>query len=185
MQIEIKRLQRELGITAVMVTHDQDEAMSMADRIAVMNEGRIHQYAAPVDLYDDPSDLFVSQFVGTTNLLPATVRANSDGRLQIALEGGGQLWLRSPASPAANACVWLSVRPENLDMVEPGADGVLEARVVLAMPIGPDLLYEIETVRGDLVKVAAVRNRTTRVIDSGQPVALRIREPDAARLFPR
>jgi putative spermidine/putrescine transport system ATP-binding protein len=185
MQIEIKRLQRELGITAVMVTHDQDEAMSMADRIAVMNQGRIHQYAAPVELYDEPSDLFVSQFIGTTNLLPATVRACSGDRLRIELEKGGMVELRSPVSPPPGASVWLSVRPENLEFVEPGRDGILEARVLLAMPIGPDLLYEIETARGDLVKVATARSHTTRIAGSGEPVALRIPEPDSARVFPR
>jgi putative spermidine/putrescine transport system ATP-binding protein len=185
MQIEIKRLQRELGITAVMVTHDQDEAMSMSDRIAVMNQGRIHQYAPPVALYDEPADLFVSQFIGTTNLLPAAVRSRTDGEIRVELDKGGSLALRSPASPAPGAPVWVSVRPENLALAAAGGDGILAARVVLAMPIGPDLLYEIETAGGDRVKVVTDRSRNAAAVGSGEAVALRIVEPDAVRIFPR
>ena len=69
MQIEVKRLQRDYGITTILVTHDQEEALSMADRIAVMNRGRIEQVASPTEIYDQPATLFVNQFVGTTNLL--------------------------------------------------------------------------------------------------------------------
>ncbi|HTO48797.1 MAG TPA: ABC transporter ATP-binding protein [Burkholderiales bacterium] len=185
MQIEIKRLQRELGITAVMVTHDQDEAMSMSDRIAVMNQGRIHQYASPVELYDEPSDLFVSQFIGTTNLLPGTARPGTGAHLSVALDGGTTVALRSAATPAPNALVWLSVRPENLALAKPGAGGVLDAKVVIAMPIGPNLLYEVETARGDRLKVAAARNASQRIAAAGEPVALSIVEPDGVRVFPR
>jgi putative spermidine/putrescine transport system ATP-binding protein len=159
--------------------------MSMADRIAVMNQGRIHQYAPPVELYDEPSDLFVSQFIGTTNLLAATVGARSDGELRLELEKGGPITLRSPAAVAPNAPVWLSVRPENLDLAAPGGHGVLDARVVLAMPIGPQLLYEIETARGDRVKVVTSRSRNAAAVASGEPVGLRILELDGVRVFPR
>ena len=185
MQIEIKRLQRSLGITAVMVTHDQDEAMSMSDRIAVMNQGRIHQYASPVELYDEPSDLFVSQFIGTTNLLPGTVRTAADGHVTVALDGGSTLALRSAAAPASNAPVWVSVRPENLALAAPGATGIVDAKVVIAMPIGPNLLYEVETARGERLKVAAARSASQRIVAAGEPAALRIVAPDDARIFPR
>src|SRR4051794_23426145 len=80
MQIEVKRLQREYGITTIMVTHDQEEAMSMADRIAVMNRGCIEQVAPPTEIYDRPATLFVNQFVGTTNLVPGKLAKNdADG----------------------------------------------------------------------------------------------------------
>ncbi len=69
MQIEVKRLQRQFGITAILVTHDQEEAMSLADRIAVMHRGRVEQFASPVEVYDRPRTLFVNSFVGTANLL--------------------------------------------------------------------------------------------------------------------
>ena len=73
MQIEVKRLQRQLGLTTILVTHDQDEAMSVADRIAVMNKGTVEQFDTPVAIYDRPQTLFVNGFIGTTNLLPGKV----------------------------------------------------------------------------------------------------------------
>ena len=81
MQTELKRLQHEVGITFVVVTHDQDEAMSMADRIAVMNVGRIEQLASPAELYERPATRFVADFIGSTNLLDGTV---ADGGIGLA-----------------------------------------------------------------------------------------------------
>src|SRR5256712_6512857 len=79
MQIEVKRLQREYGITTILVTHDQEEALSMADRIAVMTRGRIEQISSPTDIYDRPATLFVNQFVGTTNVLTGEVAESNAG----------------------------------------------------------------------------------------------------------
>src|SRR5450432_1916721 len=88
MQIEVKRLQREFGITTVLVTHDQEEAMSMADRIAVLNGGIVEQCAPPVEIYDRPKTLFVNQFVGTTNQLPVQVVRVEGARAVLRFEGG-------------------------------------------------------------------------------------------------
>src|SRR5436305_2792319 len=87
MQIEVKRLQREYGITTILVTHDQEEALSMADRIAVMNHGFIEQVSTPTEIYDHPATLFVNQFVGTTNLLSVEFARNGAGA-RVALPGG-------------------------------------------------------------------------------------------------
>src|ERR1700758_5527637 len=97
MQIEVKRLQRQLGLTTILVTHDQDEAMSVADRIAVMNKGRVEQFDTPVAIYDRPHTLFVNGFIGTTNLLGGTVTAVASGTATVALNAGATLQL-----PAAN-----------------------------------------------------------------------------------
>ena len=78
MQIEVKRLQRQFGITAILVTHDQEEAMSLADRIAVMHRGRVEQFASPVEVYDRPRTLFVNSFVGTANLLAGEIVARDE-----------------------------------------------------------------------------------------------------------
>ena len=75
MQIEIKRIQRLAGTTTVLVTHDQEEALSMADRVAVLNQGRLEQYAPPTEVYDNPNSLFVNTFVGTANMLPGKLVA--------------------------------------------------------------------------------------------------------------
>ena len=80
MQIELKEIQREVGITFVFVTHDQEEALTMSDRIAVFNEGRVEQLATPVELYERPSSAFVAGFVGTSNLLEGEVARGADGR---------------------------------------------------------------------------------------------------------
>ncbi len=77
MQLELKRIQREVGITFVYVTHDQEEALTMSDRIAVMSDGRVEQIAAPTDIYDDPATVFVAGFIGQANLVPATVTSSA------------------------------------------------------------------------------------------------------------
>src|SRR5580704_15871536 len=92
MQIEVKRLQRESGVTTILVTHDQEEALSLADRIAVMSQGRIEQVASPTDIYDRPRTLFVNQFVGTTNVLRGDVAAGA----QVTVAGGARLDVAPP-----------------------------------------------------------------------------------------
>src|SRR5467141_4651771 len=91
MQIEIKRLQRQFGLTAILVTHDQDEAMSVADRIAVMNQGRVEQFDTPINVYDHPATLFVSGFIGTTNLLRGRALASSSVGTLVELDAGARL----------------------------------------------------------------------------------------------
>jgi len=117
MQVELKRIQRDVGITFVYVTHDQEEALTMSDRIAVMNRGRVEQVASPEDVYERPATTFVAGFIGVSNLMPATVVGSGRVRLQsgpeIATETGG---LASGESCAA------IVRPEKL-RVEPAGEG--------------------------------------------------------------
>src|SRR5438477_2215585 len=96
MQIEVKRLQREYGVTTILVTHDQEEALSMADRIAVMARGRIEQVSTPTEIYDRPATLFVNQFVGTTNVLSGAFTSGGAGA-RVALPGG--LALDVPSAP--------------------------------------------------------------------------------------
>lgn len=112
MQLELKRLQHEVGITFVVVTHDQEEAMSMADRIAVMADGRVQQIASPVDLYQRPANLFVADFIGTSNRFTGT--GSPEG---VVVPGLGLL----PGTPPANGAdgtVHLIVRPEDIRLIE-------------------------------------------------------------------
>ena len=120
MQLELKRLQHEVGITFVVVTHDQDEAMSMADRIAVLADGRVQQVATPVELYRNPANLFVADFIGSSNRLAGRCEADAfvstvHGRLP---RGRGE----------ATGEAHLVVRPEEVRLVAPGA-GLLEGTV--------------------------------------------------------
>jgi spermidine/putrescine ABC transporter ATP-binding subunit len=121
MQLELKRLQHEVGITFVVVTHDQDEAMSMADRIAVMADGRVQQVATPLELYRRPRNLFVADFIGTSNLLGgrSTGEAfHSDELGEVPLAGS-----------AASGPVHLVIRPEDVRVTAGDADGPLRGQV--------------------------------------------------------
>src|SRR5262252_2795609 len=89
MQIEVKRLQRESGVTTILVTHDQEEALSMADRIAVMSRGHIEQVSSPTDIYDNPRTLFVNEFVGSTNVLPGEFKSRGDAAYVTLADGIG------------------------------------------------------------------------------------------------
>lgn len=118
MQIELKRIQREVGITFVFVTHDQGEALTMSDRIAVMSEGRVEQVGAPQDIYMRPQTLFVAGFIGSANLLPGTVASVDGGQVRINLTGGTQVAVASgqcadSVDLAAGARVTVMVRPEH------------------------------------------------------------------------
>jgi spermidine/putrescine ABC transporter ATP-binding subunit len=107
MQIELKRLQHEVGLTFVIVTHDQEEAMTMADRIAVMHAGKVLQVATPQELYASPADHFVAAFIGTMNFLPGVVAA--DGAVDV--EGVGRL-AAAVGDRAEGEHVWIAIRPE-------------------------------------------------------------------------
>jgi putative spermidine/putrescine transport system ATP-binding protein len=143
MQIEIKRLQRRLGLTTILVTHDQDEAMSVADRIAVMRGGRIEQLGTPVEVYDRPANLFVAGFIGTTNALPCTVLGWSHGAAQLRLSDGERFALPTevPPPPAGQPAV-LALRPEHLALHDSAAEGRFPVSLGLAVPLGGQTIRE-------------------------------------------
>ncbi|MDP1751168.1 MAG: ABC transporter ATP-binding protein [Reyranella sp.] len=157
MQIEVKRLQRALGLTTILVTHDQDEAMSVADRIAVMNKGRVEQFDTPVAIYDQPQTLFVNGFIGTTNLLNGKVAALDGGTATVALDAGAMLRLPSPAGLSSGAPVMLSVRPEQLALSQvPGPESWRIERG-LSLPLGAQLVHEARTADGASLKIVEPR----------------------------
>jgi len=121
LQIELKRIQRDVGITFVYVTHDQEEALTMSDRIAVMNRGRIEQIGVPEDVYERPATTFVAGFIGVSNLMPATVT----GRGEVHLDQGPALRADTDGLGDGDRCHAV-VRPEKLqvDLVEAGAAGL-------------------------------------------------------------
>src|SRR6266851_446419 len=123
MQIEVKRLQREYGITTILVTHDQDEALSMAERIAVMNKGRIEQLSPPTEIYDRPHTLFVNQFVGTTNLIPGEIADLVLGTVRLA--DGATLAAPPVSGIALGTRVLVSIRPEQLRLHSYSSDSTL------------------------------------------------------------
>ena len=115
MQIELKWIQTEVGITFVHVTHDQEEAMTMADTIAVMNKGRIEQMGSPVDLYENPETVFVANFLGQSNLIEATVGSNSGAETSVDVHGN-RIVLPSSRNKSSKSSVLVGIRPEKINI---------------------------------------------------------------------
>jgi sn-glycerol 3-phosphate transport system ATP-binding protein len=141
MRLEIKRLQRELGVTSIYVTHDQVEAMTLADRLIVMNAGVADQIGTPMDVYDRPASVFVAGFIGSPAMNFLAAKVGQD-RKSVDLAGTNangaiRLPLARPTSAAVGTAVALGVRPEHL---HPAADGPLQFEVELAEPLGADTL---------------------------------------------
>ena len=101
MQLELKRIQREVGITFIYVTHDQEEAMTMSDRLAVMRQGKIEQLGAPEDVYENPATEFVAGFLGASNMLEGEVKETSNGDATVLLSAGGTSLPTSGSRPTA------------------------------------------------------------------------------------
>ena len=149
MQIELRRLLRELGITAVFVTHDQDEALTMSDRIAVMNKGAIEQLAVPAAIYRTPATAFVLEFVGLSSRLAGTVVGQDYDQVIVDTAFGP---LRAPGSFVVGASVMLAVRPERITVNGPG-DYALVARLRDAVFQGSKVQLHFEARDGDHLMV--------------------------------
>ncbi|WP_285434645.1 ABC transporter ATP-binding protein [Pseudomonas sp. fls2-241-R2A-110] len=151
MQFEIRRIQREVGITTLMVTHDQSEALSISDRVVVMQAGRITQIDAPYTLYEHPRTEFISGFVGKANLLPG----ERDGAGVVQVNSGGDLTL--------------SLRPEKIDLRDKG-QGRLQGYIVSRFFLGSQWLYGVSTSLGELSVVR--RNDGSAPLNEGTAVGL-------------
>ena len=152
LQLEIKRIQRRFGVTCILVTHDQDEAMSMADRMAVMNAGRVEQVAAPAEVYDNPGSAFVAGFVGTTNRLHGRVEAREGAAYLVRLDVGALVPVENPRGFAVGDRVLLCARPEQL-MLRPAQDAdpaTWPARLRLSLPLGPAVIHDVEAGTAEL-----------------------------------
>jgi iron(III) transport system ATP-binding protein len=144
----VKELQHKLGLTTVFVTHDQDEALSMSDRVAVMSLGEVQQIGTPEQIYNRPANRFVAEFVGRVNLLSGTVAAYEGGRMALELESGRKLWVDAERAPSPNATVTLAVRPEALrletaDGASQNGSNTLDANVHSVAFLGDHYQYEL------------------------------------------
>ena len=183
MQIELLTLQRELGITFVLVTHDQEEALSMADLVCVMSAGRIRQIGKPQEVYDHPADLFVADFVGKTNQIDAVVEA--DGSTLRLADGAALTGLSGPGMPQGPAIV--AVRPEaiRLSRAAEAADGALKGTVTHRIFLGSFAEYSVAVPGlGDfLVTTDHSSLSGSDLVEPGEAVALSF-NPAAAHVFP-
>jgi iron(III) transport system ATP-binding protein len=177
---EIRTLQQELGITTVYVTHDQEEALSLSDRVAVMRDGRVLQLGPPRDLYERPRSRFVADFVGTNNLVPGTVTEAAAGTVTIET-GLGRLRARPPEGgeslPVGRPAV-LAIRPENVTIGMSGTgptsgDGNrVPGRIALAAYLGSTLRYDVEAAGGLTLKADIRDSWHHEPLARGTPVTL-------------
>ena len=142
MQIELKRLQHETGITFVFVTHDQEEALTMSDRIAVMNEGRILQIGGPKEIYDHPAERFVADFIGDTNFISAEIQSISGDMAQVKLASGKTIAERTVEGGATSGAVTLAVRPEHASLKATG--GTINGTLQNIVYFGTDTHYHVD-----------------------------------------
>ncbi len=159
MQIELKALQHRVGITFIYVTHDQEEALTMSDRIAVIRRGRVLQMGAPEGIYEHPANRFVADFIGETNFIPGRVAALGPP-VEVALDGGASVlcgWAEEGTTVGAEVTV--SIRPERIGLqgVDDGGTGAELARlagtITQAMYLGTDTRYVIEAAGGATLAV--------------------------------
>jgi spermidine/putrescine transport system ATP-binding protein len=158
MQVELKRIQREVGITFVYVTHDQGEALTMSDRIAVMNDGEIEHLGTPRDIYEHPATKFVAGFIGTSNLLSGPVTRTDGGLAVIEFGAGERIAVPLAAGGSASGeTVELTVRPEKIELlVQPPSDNprtLLSGTVTEVVYLGTSTNYNVTTSTGAEVVV--------------------------------
>jgi mannopine transport system ATP-binding protein len=188
MQIEIKRLQQSLGVTVIYVTHDQEEALTMSDRVAVMNGGRLIQVGTPRDLYDTPATPFVADFIGKMNFLDGTCRDVADA-ITIQLAAGATVsvpasCLRGAARPGRGGAVTVAVRPEDVRVMAPGPapgaslPGVIDAAIFS----GSQQTWLVRLQGGAMVHAQASSRRDGVTLSAGDAVTLTF-EPSALHVF--
>ena len=166
LQIELKRIQTEVGITFVYVTHDQEEALTMSDRIAVMHAGRVEQLGTPEELYERPASRFVADFIGTTNLLHGVVEP--DGAIRLS---SGELGRAAHDGLPAGTAVEVSIRPESISLVPPDAVGAIRGTVDQAAYLGTNITYQVHTAGGLVLSVLAPKTGVRLPVDSEVAVA--------------
>jgi putrescine transport system ATP-binding protein len=160
-QLELMELQRRLGMTFVVVTHDQEEAMTMANRIGVMDAGRLQQVATPRDLYEAPRSRWVAEFVGDVNLFDGEVSSHEDHRLSIATRDGGNIVVARPRQPVTRTQVSVAIRPEKVrlsrggpasDAVNSHATNRLEGVVADVSYLGGLTVYKVKLDSGAVLR---------------------------------
>lgn len=180
MQLELSNLHRELGVTFVMVTHDQEEALSLSDRIAVMNMGKIEQIGTPNEIYEQPHTAFIADFIGDTNLLKGQVAAAYSSETQVTTQTGLKIWatpqdtLKAALSEAATNEVVVSIRPEKIRLGQPDSldaanQNCYEGTLKHSMYLGTHIHHLVELPGGDAITVFQT-NQSSQSLTVGSPI---------------
>lgn len=161
MQLDIRDLHRRLGLTIVFVTHDQSEALTMSDRVAVFNKGKIEQIGTPRQVYDEPATRFVAEFIGETNLVEGVVEAVQGAEANVRLASGARIVSAVSGTVAPGQTVYLSIRPERVDLTEiPGdARNSLETEVTDSVYQGDHLRVQLQNDAHPLIAKLGRRSR--------------------------
>jgi len=179
MQLELKRIQVEVGITFIYVTHDQEEAMTMSDRLAVMRGGHIEQFGEPQEVYEHPATAFVAAFLGASNLLTGTLKERNGDRTSIALESGEMIAVPSSAVNGTEGPVKIGVRPEKIRLLadtdpQPPGDNAVSGLLRVATFVGVSNQYTVDMPSGETITVYAqnLGNSGARIPAPGERVIL-------------
>lgn len=170
MQVELRQLQQRVGITTMFVTHDQEEALALADKVVVMDKGNIGQVGTPTEVYARPRSRFVADFIGKSNVFEAKVRGGADGALACVLTGGEQVRVASDGKISPDETVQFFIRPEQLVLAKPGASGAEGAKlsgiVRHVVYKGANESIHIELAGGKMIEAQVVQSRGWNIGDS-------------------
>src|SRR5690606_569120 len=175
MQLEITRLHKKLGFTVIYVTHDQNEALTMSDRVAVFNRGMVQQCASPAELYEKPANAFVADFIGENNMVPGTVVSVEKDHVRAELPGGATVVARNAdCDPTSSRCL-ISVRPEKLTMTTEDACNRVNgigARFVESHYVGDFIRYYFCLADGSPMVAKVLNHTQAPQLIEGQAVTL-------------
>jgi ABC-type Fe3+/spermidine/putrescine transport system ATPase subunit len=177
MQLEIKHIQQQIGITVIYVTHDQEEALTMSDQIAIMNKGNIEQLGSPIDLYEKPVNTFVAEFMGESNLIPVEVSMLLADGYRAKLESGATILLTASQALKIGQRVLLSLRPERLEVpATENSKNLLEGVIQETVYLGEASRIKIRLDGGKSHIIAKIPNSTStqsaRTMVQGERVSL-------------
>jgi spermidine/putrescine transport system ATP-binding protein len=181
LQVELKALQAELGITFVFVTHDQEEALTMSDRVAVMNGGHVEQAGSPREMYEEPATLFVADFLGVSNLIGAEATPGTDGCV---LRVGERTLRATSGATECSGDVKAMIRPERIGVEAQGEAGEnrVPGLVERAVYVGSSHELHVRIIGGDLLKATVRNDGSALAYEEGAPVTLHL-PPDAVRVL--
>lgn len=170
LQMELIRLQRQFGITTIMVTHDQEEAQTLANRIIVMNRGHVEQVGTPTHIYDNPASLFVNRFVGHANCIRASVGTTCPAHTTLTISSGETITLARRLRFVTGSPVVLTARPEELTLSLEPSTGALRAVLLMSLPHGPNVIHSLALSDGTELKTVEPRDRAVIGGSSGKQV---------------
>ncbi|MBJ3774888.1 ABC transporter ATP-binding protein [Acuticoccus mangrovi] len=184
MQYEIKHIHENLGVTVVYVTHDQTEALTMSDRVAVFNDGVIQQLSPPEELYEDPKNSFVAQFIGENNKLSGSVTEVSNGTCQVTLDTGVTVTAKAVNIDGKGSRTTLSLRPERVFIGDAAVDNRLDGRIEELIYLGETIRARLTVAGNDQFIVKVPNHGLSEGLTEGQAVTVGWRTADCHALDP-